>query len=325
MAWDYETEVAADTPWLWWKLNETSGTTATDDGSSGQDGTYAGTAAEYAQDQDPIIWDQGRCVEFNEDGGGANDGRVELAAVSSFPSDEIAFEYWFEDPTSVHTRIPISYYIGGPVAEVVVQHQGNSQINLFMNGIGNVVTLTLNSANNNFSDGRPHHLYIDWRASDGRVRLFYDGVYHAISTGFQTGTTLASGGTLMLGQWQSAPGVPNLAAQAWQGRLDQFAIYDGQLTATRIQAHASAGLVRYVPLVDVLPPATEPEIERFVLGGDVVPITYLQKIYDSSVGFVYYTRESTANPPSPALAVGDTQPNHTNNLDLSTHVIVKAI
>lgn len=38
-----EAEIAADSPVGWWKLDETSGTTATDSGSAGDDGTYSGS------------------------------------------------------------------------------------------------------------------------------------------------------------------------------------------------------------------------------------------------------------------------------------------
>lgn len=39
---DYEGTIAAQNPLSWWKLDETEGTTATDSGSAGHDGTYTG-------------------------------------------------------------------------------------------------------------------------------------------------------------------------------------------------------------------------------------------------------------------------------------------
>jgi hypothetical protein len=55
------------------------------------------------------------------------------------------------------------------------------------------------------------------------------------------------------------------------------------------------------------------------------PAQYLQKIYDTNVmGFVYYTRVTTDPTTDPPLTT-DTEPNHTNNLVLSTHAVLKEV
>jgi hypothetical protein len=277
-SWDYQAEVTADSPYLWYRLNETSGTTATDDGSGAQNGTYAGTAAERVQNNDPIIWGanpgpQGKCVLFNEDGGAVDDGRVELAGVSSLPSTDLAVEFWIEDPTSIGGRTGLSYVITGPVDEFVVRFTAASTIEIVVRGT--ITTVTLITASNNHADGKAHHIYVDWRNSDGRLRTFYDGVQHHEVSGIQTGNTLASGGTLMLAQAQTAPGTPGAASAAYQGRMDQVAIYSAPLADARIQAHASAGIIRYASINEI----DVPRPEFFTTGGGV--LTYVNRVYDN--------------------------------------------
>lgn len=80
----------------------------------------------------------------------------------------------------------------------------------------------------------------------------------------------------------------------------------------------------------VLFPATTPEPVLGDEGPSVVLVgtaignlapdpTFFQRIYDSSVGYVYYTQGVV----NPTPDVADTTPNHTNNLVAATHEIIK--
>lgn len=87
--------------------------------------------------------------------------------------------------------------------------------------------------------------------------------------------------------------------------------------------------------VSALPPASPTgAVDPFVAGTTyeilgvrtalTPPAQYLQKIYDTSAGWVYYTRTTTDPSSDPPLTT-DTQPNHTNNLQLATHAILKEV
>lgn len=279
-SWDYQAEVAADTPWLWYRLNETVGTTATDSGSSGQDGTYAGTAAERLLDQDPIIWGanpgpQGRCILLNSDGGAVDDARIELAGVSGFPTTELAFECWVEDPGTSDDYL-VSYAVAGQPHEFAVIIDSGGNFDAIVQG--DSTSLSMENPVDSLGDGRVHHIYIDWRSSDGRVRLFYDGIQHVERTGVATGVSLTDGGTLMFGQDQTGVGVLGATSNAFEGRLDQVAIYDSLLSDERIAIHASAGIVRYVPYqtYDIS------NVEYFVTSAGGV--TIVNRVYDTVAG-----------------------------------------
>lgn len=61
-------------------------------------------------------------------------------------------------------------------------------------------------------------------------------------------------------------------------------------------------------------------INEPILGpGGVEPPTFIQRIYDTTAGWCYYT---TSSAPDPAPAPTATEPNHTNNLSAATHGII---
>lgn len=281
-AWNYQTEVASDTPYLWYRMNESAGTTATDSGSNGEDGTYAGDATERVLDNPPIIWGanpgpQGVCPEFNTDGGAVDDGRIERASLTLGALDEIAAEIWIEraDGAAINGEFLFCYAVAGTDREFALQAASATVLTLYVNGtsqaIGTASPVVL-------SDGRANHIYVDWRASDGRYRLAINGVFHVIATGLETGNNLTSGGTIMIGQDQSPEGTEGAAANAWEGRLDQFALYAAGLTEERIAVHASAGLIRYVPYTSFGLNDYE------IFSPDIDTSGYINRVYDSVAG-----------------------------------------
>jgi len=290
-SWDYEAEVQADSPLHWWKLNETSGTNAVDDGSAGEDGTYAGTAAERLINQEPIIWGanpgpQGRAVLWNADGTPVDDGHM-VRAAPTMPTTDIALELWLEDILDWTTVMLLSYVIGGPVIEFGFELQQSFQLTTHIKG-----TTVLHSTYSpmSFTDKDAHHFYVDWTDA-GVVRTFINGLQVAETTGIQVGQTLTAGGDLMLAQDQSAPGVVGAAADAYEGRMDQVAIYSAPLSDDRIRAHASAGRIRYLPTVDHPLAMT---VSEFAMSGASSVVT--NRVWDLiAAGFI---RWDTASPDS---------------------------
>jgi CUB/sushi domain-containing protein len=91
------------------------------------------------------------------------------------------------------------------------------------------------------NDGLWHHLAVTWTSSGGAVRVYKDGAL-AFSGTLRSGTTLTSGGALVLGQDQDSVNGGFETAQAFPGQLDELALYPTALSAARVQAHRSAGL-----------------------------------------------------------------------------------
>lgn len=77
----YAVEVAADSPLLWWRLNETSGTAAADTGSGGRAGTYGGG---YTQGQSALGIGDIRSVLFNGSSGYVEHGGSTWAPGAQF-------------------------------------------------------------------------------------------------------------------------------------------------------------------------------------------------------------------------------------------------
>lgn len=67
-------------------------------------------------------------------------------------------------------------------------------------------------------------------------------------------------------------------------------------------------------------PYEYPQVILNMTSAVVVVPTFFQRIFDSSLAqYVYYTLETVTDAP----AVGDTTPNHTNNLVVATHEVIK--
>ena len=129
----YDSEVAADTPAIYWKLQETSGTAATDSSGNARTGTYNGTpATNYALNQSVSLLGSdptAKSVKFMRDSGteggwpttrsNLSDGStacgkasVSLAYASwngmNVAGAAFSAETWFRVPSTLHRQA--SYY-----------------------------------------------------------------------------------------------------------------------------------------------------------------------------------------------------------------------
>lgn len=94
----YDTEVLADTPAGYWKLQDTSGTTAVDSSGNGRNGTYNGTVStHYALNQTGIIPSESSspAVEWRMNGGTSSHG-VSSTQYGSPGSVSVAYGAWMD-------------------------------------------------------------------------------------------------------------------------------------------------------------------------------------------------------------------------------------
>lgn len=306
-AWNYETEVLADAPYLWWRCRESAGPTAADASGNGRDGTYFGTDLAFEQrgihsDEDSTI------VRFNDTA--VYDSGVEYSPVAAgFPATELTLEWVQRDPLLGAGRTLWSYCDSGgvqPDTIRVVLSNSSSRIELFINGTAVFFTPPNGWSNN--TDAL-QHFAITWRSSDGRAEFFING--HLMDTDtVGMGFSIPAGGGLVLAQDQDSLLGGYVVTESVEVTAGEFAIYDSVLSAERLRVHASAALTRYVEVDEIpLTIADGGTISKFDIRGEAGSVT--NRVWDTvAAGFVRWitaTEDSVgASYPGPGTFGSDT-------------------
>ncbi len=241
----YVSEVLADSPYLFWKLDDASGTTATDSSGNGQNGTYTGTFTLAAP---PVVSELTRAVNLNPS---TNNGYVG-ATLTSFAPTALTYEAWI---TAADTNFGLMSYASSSSAdEFLVFPTSASVITVYVRGTMRSFTLPFSYQN------RRAHIVATWRSSDGRVQVWINGFLAGSATA-GTGLTLTTGGQFLVGQDQDTAGGGGLAVgDAMTARVNCVAVYTSVLSDARIAAHYVAG--SYVE-VDAIPYVAPVELESF--------------------------------------------------------------
>lgn len=219
----YSAEVLADSPLGYWRLGETSGTTAADSSGNGHAGTIVGTptlgvAGLLSGDSDKAL------------GLTANAGNYVSIASASFLDSQpgITYEAWVNitsAPDSTNNDGIIARY-GSVPRQAKLYRDGNSLLR-FTVRIGGVDKTVVGSTTMSGTchvvgtyDGSSVKVYLNG-ALDGSLSF----------TGTVDSTTIA----LELGRMGSN-------AQVFGGTLDEAAVYGYALSDTRVAAHYNAGV-----------------------------------------------------------------------------------
>lgn len=247
----YQSEVLADTPLVYWRLGETSGTNANDLGSANQDGTHQGSPLP-AVNQASLIGDADKAVRYT---GGTGQ-------------------------TVTATAFGLTTYSAGCAVEAVVTlNTADGFVFIGMKkstGEGFYLVLVGGDVHPNFTDaasagygvdnsftpelGVPHHYAAVY---DGTDFIFYvDGVEFARASAPPTNPPQVKASTPFI-VGEEANGDPADLV------VDEAAFYGHSLSAARVAVHATAaGLLWPTPVVDTLAPTGGP-----AGGGNDVVIT----------------------------------------------------
>jgi RHS repeat-associated protein len=220
----YETAALADSPSVYYRLGESSGTTANDDSGNGYNGTYTSnttlgaTGALYG-DSNTGVSSSGEGVMLNYSSG------------SGLPSGNSArtVELWF-NTTSSSTQTVVAWgsQAGDEYFGVDLSPPSGSN-NIRMEGYYDYFDFTSPTS---FHDGTWHYLAITY---DGTyVRCYLDGAQIDAAKQF-TNTLNTQATSFQVGDlpWESWP---------YTGTLDETAVYGSALSATRLAAHFDAGM-----------------------------------------------------------------------------------
>ena len=230
---DYAAEVAADSPFAWWRFEETSGSTVADEIGT-NDGTVFGANLDVAS-----FGDTGSAIDFD----GVDDyvdipHASELNAGNTFTLEcllkldtpDADSSFWAVDKTNTSSSNG-QYFLGYDNRS----SQGSPQRIRFQCGASGGSAGQADWSGSNARDAIAAGVHLvgtfDVNASVSH-RLYANGVEVAASS---SGSIGVSGNTLNLriAALQSSFG-------RWDGIADEVALYDKVLSTSRIAAHASA-------------------------------------------------------------------------------------
>lgn len=221
---DYADTVLADSPVGYWKLDETSGTTAVDSSGNGHNGTYTGPTLNTRFLSSAL----GTVASFD----GTND-RVTTAVLPASTGAR-SVEVWVIADTLSSQRAALCERFSGSgnpvearlgVGPLFVGSSTNFYLNRYP-GSGSWVDV---GSPNSTSTATLYHVV---GTLDGTtMRLYVNGVEVA---------TLASGIAASSGEWYIGAAHTG-GSPYWAGAIGHVAIYDTVLSPTRIAAHYAAG------------------------------------------------------------------------------------
>ena len=206
----------------YWRLGESSGTTATDSkGTTNGSFTGAFTLGQAGA----LVGDTNRSVAFDGSSGylstpanpGAGQGSIEFWGYASSVDSRNGVVYTADNGKSSYTH------------QLGVRADGSVRLYLW-DGQRRIV----DSAPGLVGTNEWHHYALTW--SDGAsARLFVDGVQRGSTA---IGNSWKAGNKLLFGQ---GAGSPSGLTGSWQGRIDEATVYNAALPATEIQQHYNVG------------------------------------------------------------------------------------
>jgi hypothetical protein len=215
----YSTEVLSDSPYLYYRLGESSGTSVTDSSGNARTGTGAGTLGWGATGL--LTGDADTALAVTNGGG----GRVSTPALSGLSAGTISIEFWLKtaDATTSKKAFITAVASGGGLEA----SYNNGTLTVLWSDSFGVGSLTLTAAGLN--DGNPHHVCYAAAGQNATARLYVDGAQ-------------VDSGTTPNGPPPSLTGI-TLGSQffGYTATYDEFAFYGSTLSAARVLAHYNAG------------------------------------------------------------------------------------
>lgn len=211
----YGLAVMADSPVLYWRLGEASGTTAGDTSGNARAGTISGTPTMGTTGL--LVSDANTAITFD----GVNDKVVYASSVLT-SSPAVSFECWVKISAAPSST---KYLADGNNVLLGVDSSGRLQAEVWMFAYnlvqGPVIT-----------DGAAHHIVVTAGGSVDKTDLWVDGIRYVT-------TSLLNSGTLSVPQLT----VGNYRSSSYwvTGVIDEVAVYSTRLSKSRIRMHYSLG------------------------------------------------------------------------------------
>ncbi|HZD73328.1 MAG TPA: LamG-like jellyroll fold domain-containing protein, partial [Actinomycetota bacterium] len=228
----YSATVRGDSPYLYWRVGESSGTTAMDSSGNGRTGLYQGAIA--LGQPGAIIGDSNTAVRFG--GAPGNDGYLTTQSTTPVVNPQtFSLELWFRTTTTNGGKL-----IGFGNARTGLSSQFDRHVYMTNDGrlvfgvwVGGPITLQTTAS---YNDSRYHQVVAT--LSSAGMRLYVDG--KLIGSGANSvaqaynGFWRVSGDNL--GNWPSRP-----TNNFWKGLIDEVSIYPTALSAEQVSEHFTRG------------------------------------------------------------------------------------
>jgi hypothetical protein len=313
----YTSAVLADSPTLYYRLDETAGTTALDSSGNGKTGTEVGAPTQGSAGLLSTDTDTGLLLNGSS--------QYAYSNASYTNPDPFTIEAWFKTTTTT----------GGQIVGFGNAQTGESNPNdrhLYMANNGELIfgvypgeVKTINSTTT-YKDGKSH--YVVATLSSAGMFLYVDGAQVASNsavTSAQSYTGYWRLGYDLLAGWPSAP-----TSYFFNGTIDEAAVYPTALTLQRVQVHYCDGASVNCLSMSAPGTATFPEVTLNGLnqaktvavpfelvdntGGNGWDITATSTTFKSGSNTLPTTATTVASAPSSACASGFTCTAPTNSI-----------
>lgn len=236
----YAIEVEADTPRLWYRFNETTGTKILDSSGNGRNAFGSVDVSNVSADGlMPCSTDGGINLDVAE-----WDARIPSEHLV-FDYDPCTIEFWFranKPPSGGYVGVICSSVEAGLFPDIIVSYTdpgvslgGYLQFAMRQNPFNGIRVV---SGSPFICDGIPHHVACTRTGST--LKVYIDGVDVTVYA-FNSGSFTATVGAPLDINVNYFSGTYEKWEGAQSPALDEFAIYDTALSQARIQAHYEAG------------------------------------------------------------------------------------
>jgi len=216
----YVDTINADNPIAWWRLGETSGTTAVDEKGLA-DGTYTGT---YTLGVSGAISDGNKAFSMEGAGYMVAPDRAGWDVTSG------SVEAWFKTATSGTYKTIMRRDAGTGARNFLLRVSNTNKLEALLIFGGNPSIASAASVN----DDAFHHAVLTWAQNGANtdMELFLDGA----SQGTNTATALSPASDRLVYVGATHPG----NAEVMNGSIDEAAFYNTALSGARVLAHYNA-------------------------------------------------------------------------------------
>ena len=228
----YTGQVMADSPHVYYQVDEASGTSMADGSGHGRTGTYAAVSA-YRQ-PGALLGGAGYSVAL---AGGT--GRLVSGGTAVTDPTAFSLELWFRTSTTAGGKLIGFESTRNATSPTYDRHVVMRPDGRLTYGSWTAPTVNALVTPTAYNDGAWHHLVVTARPRGQQQEsvVYVDG--RAVASGTTTRTT-AYAGWWRVGHGSLGTGAGMPASAAFTGSIDQVAVYHSELSAARVASHWSA-------------------------------------------------------------------------------------